>query len=122
MNKFIAQAVVIGDRMPFLSALVVPDFETLFNHAAGEGITAENPEDLIQKPEILALFDQVLAEMNRDEPGFSQVKKCALLAREFTQEAGELTPTMKVKRFAIARKYRDVIATMYPQDLTGEDI
>ena len=121
VDKSIAQMVVIGDRMPFLSALIVPDFETLFKYAADHGIIAENPEELIQKPEILALFDQLLVKMNRDEPGFNQIKKCALLAREFTLEAGELTPTMKVKRFVIARKYRDVIATMYPQDVTGDD-
>ena len=63
-----------------------------------------------------------MAEMNRDLAGFSQIRKFTLLKSEFTLEAGELTPTMKIKRFAINRKYKDVIDLMYPAPIPGEDI
>ena len=120
-NKYVNQMVVIGDRRQFLSALVVPDFETVGQFAAGRGAPDLDAGALVAHPEVQSLFQDLLEELNAELPGFSQLKKCSLLEREFTQEAGELTPTMKVKRFAIARKYRDVIDAMYPAELDDED-
>lgn len=121
-NKYVSQVVVVGDSRQFLSALVVPDFATVGGYAAAQGLNAATPAELVAHPAVQDLFQQQLDELNTELPGFSQIKKCSLLEQEFTQEAGELTPTMKVKRFAIARKYRDVIAAMYPAEaLEDED-
>ncbi len=119
-NKYVSQTVVIGDRRPYLSALVVPDFAMLAEFAAARGLDAAGPAALVADPAVQQLFQEQLDHFNAELPGFSQIKKCSLLEQEFTQEAGELTPTMKVKRFAIARKYRDVIDAMYPAE-TPED-
>ena len=119
-NKYVSQAVVIGDRRPYLSALVVPDFAMLAEFAAARGLDAAGPAALVADPAVQQLFQEQLDQFNAELPGFSQIKKCSLLEQEFTLEAGELTPTMKVKRFAIARKYRDVIDAMYPAE-TPED-
>ena len=116
INKYITQVVVVGDRRPYLSALVVPNFETVRDYAAAHGVAATAPAELVAAPVVQELFQAQLEELNAELPGFSQVKKCSLLEQEFTLDAGELTPTMKVKRFAIARKYRDVIAAMYPAE------
>ena len=67
------------------------------------------------------LFRSQIEQLNAELPGFSQIKRISLLERELTQEAGELTPTMKIKRFAIARIYRDIIQAMYPTELPGEE-
>jgi long-chain acyl-CoA synthetase len=120
-NKFVSQVVVIGDRRQYLSALVVPDFATLGDWAAGHGVQADTPAAMVADAKVQALFQEQLDQLNAELPGFSQIKKCSLLESEFTQEAGELTPTMKVKRFAIARKYRDVINAMYPAELTEDE-
>ncbi len=119
-NKYVVQTVVIGDRRPFLSALVVPNFETLEEFASSKGIGTMDPADLVRHPETLALFEDVVKQMNAELPGFSQVKKFALLEREFSLDEGELTPTMKIKRFAINKKYKGIIDTMYPAPLEGE--
>ena len=116
-NKYVIQAVLIGDRRQYLSALIVPDFEMLADHMAGEGVTDLSPADLVAHPAAQDLFHRQLERLNADLPGFSQVKKVSLLERELTLEAGELTPTMKIKRFAVTRKYRDVIQAMYPAEL-----
>ncbi len=113
-NKYISQVVVIGDQHPYLSCLIVPDFDALRDFAAQQGITATEPMELIRDSRVRDLFDQQLAKVNSKLPGFNQVKTLALLAREFTIEAGELTPTLKVKRWAIAKKYASVIETLYP--------
>ena len=121
VNKYVSQAVVIGDQRKFLSVLIVPNFETLADTAAAKGIGPVGPADLVRHPEILRLFEEVVSGLNRELPGFSQVRRFTLLEEEFTQEGGELTPTMKVKRFAINRKYKDVIDAMYPEDLAGDE-
>ena len=120
-NKYVSQVVVIGDRRAYLSALVVPDFAMLAEFAAAAGLNAGDPAALVAEPAVQQLFQEQLDQFNAELPGFSQIKKCSLLEQEFTQEAGELTPTMKVKRFAIARKYRDVINAMYPADTTEDE-
>ena len=118
-DKFVSMIVVIGDRRQFLSALIVPDFETLEGWAESNGIQGD-PTEMIKSEKTLQLFAELVDRINLDFPGFSQVKKFALLEKEFTLESGELTPTMKVKRFAIARKYKETIDAMYPEAIPGE--
>ena len=120
-NKYVSQAVVIGDQRKFLSTLIVPNFETLEEYARSRGIGLDGPGDLVRHPEVLKLFEGVVGDLNKELPGFSQVNRFTLLENEFTQEGGELTPTMKVKRFAINRKYKDIIGAMYPEDITDID-
>ena len=120
-NKYVSQAVVIGDQRKFLSVLIVPNFETLAETARSKGIGHVGPGDLARHPEILRLFEEVVTGLNRTLAGFSQIRRFTLLEEEFTQDGGELTPTMKVKRFAINRKYKDVIDAMYPEDLPVDE-
>ncbi len=120
-DKYVTQTVVIGDRRQYLTVLIVPNFEILQEFASSKGISAMGQIDLVHHPEVNALFEKLMNEMNKDLPGFSQIRKFALLEREFTLEDGELTPTMKIKRFAINRKYKDTIDTMYPASLDVED-
>jgi long-chain acyl-CoA synthetase len=121
-HKYVTQTVIIGDQRPYLTALIVPNFETMQDFAAGKGLSAMDPADLVRHPEVNALFEGVMNDMNADLPGFSQIRKFTLLEREFTLDDGELTPTMKIKRFAINAKYKDLINTMYPAALdVGDD-
>jgi len=115
-NKYVAQVVVIGDRRQYLTALIIPDLENLREFARAKGIEVDDDEQLIADPAVKALFEDLVKDQNHNLPGFSQIKKFSLLPREFTLDGGELTPTLKVKRFAIARKYADVIAAMYPDE------
>ncbi len=121
-HKNVAQMIVIGDRRQFLSSLIVPDFEVLRDFGANQGIGEVSDADLLKHPAVNTLFEGIMAEMNSSLAGFSQIRKFTLLEREFTLEDGELTPTMKVKRFAINKKYKDVIDAMYPAPLPGEEI
>lgn len=120
-DKFVSQCVVIGDKRQFLTALIVPDMEILERWAASENISYSEHAELVDKAEVQSLFQKIIEDANKDLPGFNQVKKCSLLKDEFTLEGGELTPTMKVKRFAIGKKYKDVISAMYPAPLPGEE-
>ena len=121
-DKLVTQMVVIGDRRQFLSSLIVPNFEVLDEWAATNGVNAPTTAELLAHPKVLALYQGLLDKVNADLPGFNQIKKFTLLNREFTLEEGELTPTMKVKRFAINRKYESVINRMYPAPVPGEEV
>jgi len=112
-NKFISNSVVIGDHRPYMIALLVPNFENLEKWARERGITWEGHDDLERHPEVQAKYRRALEYVNRKLPKYSTVKKFALLRNEFTLESGELTPTLKVKRRVIQRKYHDVIEDLY---------
>lgn len=115
-SGLVIQAVLVGDRRKYLSALLVPDRDRLLTACRRLGIAAggETPwETLLQNQEVIALYRDMLSSVNRGLARFEQVKNFALLPRELTQEAGELTPTLKLRRAAIEEKYRPVIDAMY---------
>jgi long-chain acyl-CoA synthetase len=105
----IERAVVIGDERPYVTALVVPDWKTL---EVEHGIKGR-PEDLSGDERALAVVQRAVDELNRDLGSWETIKYVALLPHDFTEEGGELTPTLKVKRRAVQERYREQIETMY---------
>jgi long-chain acyl-CoA synthetase len=114
-SRFIGQAVVIGDRRKFLSALLVPDFEALKPWAERQGIGAAGNKDLIQNAQVRALIAQEVANVNSGLASFEKIVAWELLPEEWTLETGELTPTQKVKRRVINQKYGDILERLYQE-------
>jgi len=112
-NKFISQVVVLGDHRPYLTCLIVPNFEELEAWAAAHKLHAADRAALLREPAVLAKYQRGLDRTNRKFPGFGTVKKFALLERELTLENDELTPTLKVRRRVIQKKYASIIDGMY---------
>jgi long-chain acyl-CoA synthetase len=112
-NPLIGEVVMIGNKRNFPSALIVPNFETLQKWAREHGVSAASSEDLVRDPRVVALYDQTIKELTKDLAQFERIKKIALLPREFSLEAGELTPTLKVKRKVVEQKYKEVIDRLY---------
>ncbi|MFP5288744.1 MAG: AMP-dependent synthetase/ligase, partial [Thermoanaerobaculia bacterium] len=112
-SRFIGQAVVIGDRRKFLSALLVPDFEALKPWADRQGIKTASNEALIRDPQVQALFKGEVDKVNTGLASFEKIVAWELIPNEFTLETGELTPTQKVKRRVINQKYGDVLERLY---------
>ena len=110
---YVEQIITIGDKRKFISALVVPSFEALEQYARDNGISFSSHEDLIQKPEVKALFEQRIASNTGSLSHAEQIKKFTLLAKPFSPEDGEITPTMKIKRKVVEQNYRDIIDSMY---------
>jgi long-chain acyl-CoA synthetase len=109
----IAQAVLVGDRKKFVAALIVPDFGWLAEQAGRLGIRDAGPPELIRDPRILEIYRGVVERRMEGLPPFERVKRFRLLPRELTQEAGELTPTLKVRRRVVEQRFADLIASMY---------
>ena len=112
-NAFITEVVMIGDKRNYPTALVVPTFEVLEAWAARNGLSAANREELVAKPEVVQHYLGLIAGLVADIAQYEKIKKITVLPNEFTQESGELTPTLKVKRRVIAQKYGELIEKMY---------
>lgn len=114
-QPWIDQIVVIGEGRPFLTALVVPDFETLRMRARDLDIGAQNLSDeaLLEEPDVRNLFRDAFRKYGRDAPAHEKIRDFKLLSDPFTVENGMLTPTMKLRRNIIEDRYADVIDAMY---------
>ncbi len=108
----IGQAVVVGDDRPYLVALVASDPERLAARARSEGWTGE-PVDWSQRPDVRAEIDAAMALANEGLARFETIKRWAILTEPLTEENGLLTPTLKLKRQAIAERYREEIEGLY---------
>jgi len=109
----VEQFVAIGEGRKFISALVVPNFDILEQYCKNEKIEFSSHEELLQKPEIIKLYEERIAERTSSLGRVEQIKKFSFIMNELTQEGGELTPTMKLKRKVITEKYSDLIEEMY---------
>lgn len=112
-NNYVTDVLVIGDRRKFMSALVVPNFEKLEEYARFNDIPYKDKQDLIKNEDIVKFLE---AEIDRATPNlasYEKVKKIALLDREFTIGDGEITPTFKIKRNIVEKKYKDLIDALY---------
>jgi long-chain acyl-CoA synthetase len=113
-SHFIEQLAVIGDNRKYLSALIVPAYTPLETWAKQNNITFTSRKDLISKPEVKQLFESEIEQYMKDFALFEQIRKFNLLETEWSQDTGELTPTMKLKRKIINQKYASQIESMYP--------
>ena len=113
VSPYIKEAIVLGDRRKFLTALIGIELDTVGNWASKHGVPFTTYGDLASKPEVRALVQAAVDEVNQDLAQVETIKKFELLARELDQEEGELTATQKVKRAAIAAEFSDLIESMY---------
>ncbi len=113
MNMYIEEAVMIGDKRPYCVALIVPSFEILKDVAKKEGITYDSEKELIEHPRVKELISAAIDETNSGLAKYETIKKFALIPQLFSQETGELTPTIKVKRNAVEKKYKEIIEGLY---------
>ncbi len=113
VSPYIKEAIVIGDRRKYLSALIGIELDTVGNWAGKNGVPFTTYGDLAAKPEIFALVQAAVNEVNRDLAQVETIKRFTLLERELDQEEGELTATQKVKRAAVAGEFSAEIEAMY---------
>jgi long-chain acyl-CoA synthetase len=112
-NQFVLQAVMIGDKRKFPIMLVVPNFDALAKWAAGEGLTFTDHAAMIAHPKVKAKMEEEVLHRLNGLAHFEQPKRLALLENDFTIESGELTPTLKVKRRVVDKRYKALIDALY---------
>jgi len=108
----IAEAVLFGDSMDYVCALIVPDFDRLKSYAAQHGLGATDPVDLVGLEAIRGLIKSEVQSVNKGLADFEKVKRFELLNHSFSVDSGELTPSLKVRRKVVREKFQDIIARM----------
>ncbi|MCI0451937.1 MAG: long-chain fatty acid--CoA ligase [Candidatus Latescibacteria bacterium] len=112
-NPFIAEAVLVGDRRPFIGTLIVPNFERLVAWAREHAIAQEDPLRLVEASAVRELYQKIVDGVNADLAQYERVKGFVLLGQELTIDAGHLTPTLKVRRRIVEKTYHNEIEAMY---------
>ncbi len=112
-NQYISQAVVYGDRRPYLTAIVTLDPEEIAAYAKDHNLGTNDPAELGKNEGIRAIVQGAVDDVNSKVARVEEVKKFTILPHDLTQETGELTPTMKVKRNIVYEKYAPVFDAMY---------
>ncbi len=115
-NKFVSQAVVIGDKRKFPVVLIVPNFDNLEKFAAAEKLSWTGHAQLIKLPAVQTKMESEVLGQLTSLARYELPKKVELLEHDFSIERGELTPTLKVKRRVIDKTYKDVIDHLYAGD------
>ncbi len=113
VSPFVREAIVIGDRRKYVSALIGIEYDTVADWATRQRLAFTTYADLSSQPEVVALVDRWVQQVNAGLANVEAVKKFSLLPKELDHEDGELTATQKVKRRAITDQFRDTIEAMY---------
>ncbi len=114
-SPYILNAVVVGDRRPYLAALIVPNFATVQARAQQSGVTISSPKQMVASAWVRELIEGEIKRLTLNLAQFETIKRFALLEREFTFDGGELTFTLKLKRRVIDERYREEIERLYAQ-------
>jgi long-chain acyl-CoA synthetase len=115
----VGQAALVGDKHKFISALISPNFVALEEWAKQHSIHHNSRADLVAHNRVVALYGEVVREVNGTLANFETLKRFRVIADEWTQESGELTPSMKLKRRVLTQKYAAVIAELYGDEATA---
>lgn len=114
-SKFISQALVVGDRRPYVAALITLDADEIGKWARAQGIEA-TPAGLARDERVRALIRSVVDTINADRSRFEQVKRFVIAPRDFSLEEGEITPTLKLKRRVCAQHFAGQLEELYADE------
>jgi long-chain acyl-CoA synthetase len=112
-DNYIENAILIGDDKPYVTALLVPNFEALKELAHSLNLKYQNLEDLVKTNPIIEFYEKKLEQLQNRLANFEKVKKFTLLPQDFNMQLGELTPTLKVRRQVVLSRFSDLIDKMY---------
>ena len=115
-DKFIAEAVVIGDRRPYLVALIVPNFANIESYRVVKNLGKMTLAELVRHPRVLDLMRRRIERHQTEAAPYEKIRRFHILDNELTLEAGELTPTLKVKRKQVVQKYAARIEALYAEE------
>ena len=112
-SRWVSEAVMLGDQRPYCVALLVPNFANLEAEAKARGWAAGSHRELLRVPGVRSLYQGVVDELNAGLAPYETIKRFELLDRDLSAEAGELTPTLKVRRKIVSQTFAELIEGMY---------
>ncbi len=118
-NVLVANVALVGDRHKFIAALIAPNFAALEEWAGRHGVGGQPHARLVADPRVVSLYGEIVREVNSTLASFETVKRFRVVPDEWTQESGELTPSMKIKRRVLTARYAAAIAELYAGEATA---
>lgn len=115
-DYYIDQIATVGEGKNYLSALIVPQFEALDQWAKEHGLTFDSVRSMVKDSRVIAFIAERIEQQQKELAQYEKIKKFTLLSDRFSQTGGEITPTLKNIRKAIAAKYKEIIDAMYSDD------
>lgn len=112
-NNFINQAMIVAEGKPYVTAVIIPNFEALTEQLEKMNIPFTTWEEIVNSEKVKEFYREKIEEIQKGLSGFEKVKKFILMPSEFEVNSGEITPTLKVKRNVVLNKYADLIDKMY---------
>ena len=118
-SLFVAQSALVGDRHKFVSVLIAPNFAVLEPWAREHGIEANTRAELVSDSRVIALYGEMVRQVNTTLANFEKLKRFRLVSDEWTQESGDMTPSMKLKRRAVTARYAAVVDEIYADEASS---
>jgi long-chain acyl-CoA synthetase len=112
-SKFIAQIMIVGENRRFPAALIVPEFQAVADHFRTRGVALRSNCEMVSNREVKSLFETEIRRLNEHFGHYAQIKKFVLLSKEWSLAEGELTPTLKLKRRSLLKKYAKEVEALY---------
>ena len=120
-NTLVGQAAMVGDKHKFACVLISPNFQALEQWAKGQGVSAADHKALVADKKVIAEYERIVAEVNKQLPPYETMKRVTVVAEEWTPETGEMTPSIKLKRRVISEKYAKEIGELYQDEATSKE-
>ncbi len=118
-DTLVSNAALIGDKHKFLAALISPNMAALEAWATGQGIDVSNRARLVAHPRVINRFEHIVADVNHTLASFETIKRFLVVPDEWSQEGGELTPSLKLKRRVLNERYAEQIRQLYADESTS---
>ncbi|WP_348266800.1 long-chain fatty acid--CoA ligase [Edaphobacter paludis] len=119
-NTLVAQAAMVGDRHKFACVLISPNFAALEGWAKGQGVTAGDHAALVKDPKVVKAYQEIVDKVNAGLSSYESMKRMFVVPDEWSVEEGELTPSMKLKRRVVEKKYEKEIGAFYADEATSK--
>jgi long-chain acyl-CoA synthetase len=118
-SVLVGQVALVGDKHKFISALISPNFVALEDLVRKQGFSANSRAELVADSRVIALYSEIVRTVNGSLASFETIKRFRVVPDEWSQESGELTPSMKLKRRVITGKYVAEVAALYADEATA---
>lgn len=112
-NNYINQIMLVAEDKPYVTAVIVPNFESMTEKIKSLGVTFTNWVEVVKDEKVLSFYHQLIDDIQKDLPGFEKIKKFVLMPADFEIQSGEITPTLKIKKNIVIQKYKSLIDSMY---------
>jgi long-chain acyl-CoA synthetase len=119
-NTLVAHAAMVGDKHKFASVLISPNFAALEGWAKGQGIAVGDHAALVKDAKVVKVYQEIVDKVNAELPSYESMKRMCVVPDEWSVEGEELTPSMKLKRRVVEKKYEKEIAGFYADEATSK--